>query len=494
MKIRFQGVRPFCVRIVLSFGILSVSLAQAIGLTTEAATCAPAVSEKPPTGLIAIADPVDDENLFAPALRQRGLLPLYLKSDQKRHKARRSVLSGFHREFSATVLERLESGVFEQALRGLREVQEASPLPLVHVVSEGASGMFFGERLSAALRLPGHDAHILSGLSTRTEMFSRVATYLKKKHSKVRIMPTFVSEDPGKAKDWVKYDLDGWRITDGIIVTTEQNYSGNPEILVRNERELDTAIREILGSGNPMGGTNSKIMLMPFIEGEEYSVNGAILRNGSAFPHIRFSSVVHHIRPDKTDSGHEVLLTWHEIPTGLLEAEKLVLEGLAYGMGPFRGRYKITQEGQIFFIENAQRFHGHGHTGLISACTDYGQIEAAADVYGDEAAFLAKAGRPYESTHRGVVVSIEVPRTDRALRANHALLNRVERKLKEDGFLYKMDRFADDGEVLEPSNGRLTTMAQIEIRVPMDIPNREIAIRGYLAWIQQLEASGKFFK
>lgn len=454
-------------------------------------TCASSASAKPPLGYIAITDPGKKESPFAAALRHRGLLPIFVRSDQFPDPIDWGVLDLFE-NFDIGVRSHLQSGRFEEALAGLRMVRELEKLPLTHVVAESGSGAFFAERLSAALRLPGHSPAMVNAVNVPAEMFSRLKKYFKQVKSEVRLMPLTFADKPAKVREWIREEFGSWHGTDGLVVTTAVPYSGAPSLYVRNDRELEAAMNYVVGSDTPMGYANHRALVMPYIAGEEYSVNGAILREGRK-SYVRFTSVVHHVRPDRTDSGNETLLSAHEVPAGLLKAQKEVLEGLEYTQGAFHGQFKIARSGEIYFIKHDSGFHGHGLTDLIDSCTTYGQVQAAADVFGDPHAFKERAGETYETNYRGVVLSIEVPRTERALRANHSPLNLIEEKLRAANHLYRIDRYAKHGDRLEPSNGRLTVMARIEIRVPMTDLRREQILSEYLRWIQQLETEGKFF-
>lgn len=480
-------------RLLCLLGLLSLTT-QSFGFNGPAIQqpgCGSGVAaEQPPWGYIAVADAGSAESDFARALKALGLIPFFVRSDQNA-----SVIpSGpVFTSFESDITSRLESGSFPDVLAGLRMIQRRYELPLTHVVAEGGTrSSYFGERLSAALALPGHDANFVDSITVPRDIFIRLSKHFDRAKSNIKMMPQTIAENAAEVKAWLHDELRGWHRVDGLVVETGTRYSGSPRIFVKSDLELDRAVNHIKSGKTPMGWTPNRVLVTPYIAGEEYSVNGAVLHEGGR-TYVRFTSVVHHVRPDRTDSGNEISLFDFEVPPGLLDAQVEVLRGLQYGMGPFHGQFKIGNDGTIYFVKNVFRFHGHGLTGLLDSCSSYGQVQAAADVYGNVERFKAESKKSFDQNARSVVVSIEVPRTDKVLRANHGPLDQIERLLSKNGHLYKVERFVKHQQVLEPSNGSLTVMARVEIRIGNQL-DREARIREYLSMIQQMEAQQAFFR
>jgi len=442
-------------------------------------------------GIVGIVEPISSGSLLAPIFLKKGLLPIYLRGDLELTPRQAASLkrSDFYSQLPAHVTADLESGEFKRALAQLKNLPTLGLPPLQFVMTGSEAGVMYSEKLSAALQLFSNASYGIR--SRRMKWHMHLAA---KKQNTVKIMPQILTRSPEEAIRWVYQKLGGWNTVKRMVVKTGMSHGSTQVLFAHNDQELSAHIHSILAERTAFGAVNQRVIVEPFIPGEEYAVNSASLIDGADVLHTRITDVVHYDRPNPPRYGHEVLLAYDEIPPGLVDGHRDIVKSLGTRIGSSHGEYKITPEGIIYFIENASRLYGAGNPHLHGESTDYGQVEATVDTYADPEAFFEKADLPYVITHRALVVNINVPVSDRRLYAISEGLDQIERVIGGSGHLFKLLRFAEPGTPLFQTDDLVSTLAQIEIRIPFDHPRREALAFEYLDLIERTRLQELFWR
>lgn len=440
---------------------------------------------------IIIVDPVSSGSLLAPAFDDRGILPISARSDLQLspRQAASYRRTDFQNDLPAGLQYDLGSGDFASALSAARAIATQFGPPLVGIIPGAESGVVYSEKISASLGVPFMNDP--RGIKSRRFKWPMHQELAKKG---IRIMPQFLTARPEDAIDWIRRKLGGWRTVGKVVVKTGMSHGSTQVEICKNDEEVASAILKLLSERTAFGHRNQKVIIQPFIPGREFAVNGAALRHPDGRLRVRFTDVWEYIKPKPPLYGHDVLLDWSEIPAGVLETHLLVLDGLLVNISPFHGEYKVTPDGIVYLIENAIRMYGAGNPAIAGASTDYGQVEATVDLYDDPEHFFAMAGKPYIKTHHSTVCSINVPASDHPLYASFDALDPFEAKLKANGHYFKIIRFMKENDALDASSDLLSTLAQIEIRIPVEEERAIEKGEAYLEEIQKMQDAGSLWR
>lgn len=437
---------------------------------------------------VIVVDPISSGALIPKALLKRNILPIYVRSDLSLVDRQAATLDlsqfPYRESLDLSLLSQIESGVFVAALNGLKQWHQTNPNGIYASVSGGESGVLFAEKFGAALNLPLHNPP--EGILSRRYKWHQ---HQAAKKAGVSVMPQILSNSVDETEKWIEKYLGGWSTVKRVVVKSGISHAGDQVVVCNNSIELRDAMTRLLNHPTSFGRFNRRVIVQPFIPGKEYAVNGACYRyNGKLF--CRLTDVWEYIKPEPPKYGHEVLLQPTEIPAGLVEQQFKMAQALKLNFGVFHGEWRITPSGKIYLIESALRPYGAGNAAIAGDSTTYGQIDALADILDDPNLFLERVASAYTTTHHAFVININVPSAQDGKLARLGSLQALVAKIQAENHLYKAIYFVREGSPLVQTSDLITTLAQIEIRIPITTANARAIAESYIDALNRLQTSG----
>jgi len=477
-------------------------------------TCADVYEEAgPPKGFVFIVDPMSSGNQLAPVYLERGLYPIFIrsnidlvdrvKSGLKPHDFLETIPPHIHEALMSGDQKRIEKAVRE-LLPGLKAMAIGEQTP-IYVLAGHEVGVPTAERLAVSLGLQTYDKDFIRAHHSKPHMQWAL------KDGGLQIIPFTTAKTSDQAIAWIRKELKGIDHVGGVIVKTGLGHSGAQVVVCHTEAEVAAAVNQIVGVETPGKTVNRSVMIQPLVKGREFAVNSvSVYVEGKLYTVI--TDVWEYIKPAPPAYGYEILLTPEEIPAGLLEKHLGVKEALHYRNGPGHGEHFVASEetikvfeslgmkrengGMILNGEIGHRMYGAGDTDISGASTRYGQVEGTVDASDRPEEIVRRAkewaatGQPYDLTHRSIVYNVNAPKSDKQLYANMAVWDQLRKEFGDK--IYKMNVYVTEGMTLAETHNLVDSMAQVKLRVPRGEGDKAELLR-MVNRIQQLQAEGAFW-
>lgn len=430
-------------------------------------------------GYVGIVDAFSSGNLLAEAFRAKGYEPIHIRSDLSH--SPRTLATFRSQDFLAS--NRIEVGDFNKTLQILKTRSRID-----FIIAGQESGVMFAEKLSAALGLRSNRP---AGIRARRSKY-HMHEALRRKG--IEIIAETLARTEKQAIDWIRLNLGTWSEIGSVIIKPGLAHSTTQVYRCHNDQEVAKALNELIDQPNAFGLINKTVILQPFIKGTEYAINSASTLDGYGRLQTRVTDVwrytKHTDQAGAPQYGYEELLAWEEIPEGLVAKNQEVLKALLFQVGASHGEFFVTPEGKILLVEMAARLYGSGNPLIAGASTDYGQVEGTIDAYTNPNRLLSQVNQPYQRNYLGLVYNINAPESDVPLRFTAEPVEEMKEHIGPH--LFRLLIFAQHGAGVTQTQNLGSTLAQVEVRIPVTDPDATLKAERYLQYLHQLDTTHRF--
>jgi len=341
---------------------------------------------------IVVVDPISSGSVLAHQLLTRGYKVVRVWSDGVPDYLKAHTAPGLKSDFAATI----NCASLEDTVEALSKL----PYAVRDVIVGCETGVCCADALAAALGVRGNS--IEKSVARRNKFMQTEAMRSRGAAAAYQALCTSAEEVDAFLEKHAGFSK---------MVVKPNDGAGSEGVAICNSaKEVREAYASISGQINALGLSNTSVLLMEYLEGEEYVVD-TVSRDGE-------HKVVAIWKYDKRVffGSPVVYYGMHLLP---MDAEPIladmvdyvvgnVLSALSITDGAVHTELIVTKRGPVLVEANC-RLHGHdgGWVPISETCVGYSQVSALVDAYTSPDAFARLPCTP--SASRGVMVFIRSP-------------------------------------------------------------------------------------
>lgn len=247
-----------------------------------------------------------------------------------------------------------------------------------HIIAGKESGVPLAEKLGTDLKVMANEPRIEKCRRNKYLMIEAI------RQAQLRAARHFRSSDLKEIIEKIP-ECNGYP----IVIKPEESGGSDGVAVCHDEQSVVTAFKNILNARNKLGFLNHAVLVEEYLEGKEYLINTVSYKGNHYITDYGFSN-----RETATDNGImydsiDMLEPRGEVYEKIKDYYFKVLDALGIINSASHGEIKVDEKGPVL-IEVGARLPGINYPKLVELCTDYGPIEALADIYTHPERFIEK--------------------------------------------------------------------------------------------------------